>query len=454
MAILHVNSASGSNTAPYETWAKACPTLLTALNAAAAGDTIYVDSAHDETIAGTTSNTSIGTQTAPLKVLSGTHSGASGLDALAAGARIQANAFTYTLSGSVYYYGMVFYMSGAGSGLWQINNATGHISMFENCAFRGEGSSTAQDWIFNGTSVSDTVCVMLNCTVKFGNAGQDWRCNGVMRMNGITVESGSTSPTTWLSLNGSSGFASIVEIDGADLSNWGTSFNVCDDSSTSDAAILTANGLKFPASWAGALLANAPCLTGTRVQMINYSIGTGDTNYKFWEEKRTGRSKDDTTLKLTTAPASDETTGYSIKVETLANCAFPHIIYRVRPIYKRVTSAGGTHDISVNIVHDGASAFTDQEVWVEIAYYGTSGAPIWTTVSDRCSPIASATAQTSSGVAWDGDTGTGPNGSSTWNQLKLHVTGLTLAENGYIKATVCVAVPSKFLYVDPQITVS
>ena len=42
MADLYV-AASGSNTAPYDTWAKAATSLVTAVNAMAAGDRLYVE---------------------------------------------------------------------------------------------------------------------------------------------------------------------------------------------------------------------------------------------------------------------------------------------------------------------------------------------------------------------------------------------------------------------------
>lgn len=71
MAILYVNDG-GSNTSPFDTWAKAATTLKAALDDAAcvAGSTVYVDSTHAETDAASKYLTNSGTNLAPIIIIS------------------------------------------------------------------------------------------------------------------------------------------------------------------------------------------------------------------------------------------------------------------------------------------------------------------------------------------------------------------------------------------------
>ena len=73
--------------------------------------------------------------------------------------------------------------------------------------------------------------------------------------------------------------------------------------------------------------------------------------------------------------------------------------------------AGNDRKIAVQIAHDGASAFTDKEVWLEVEYLGTAGFPL-ATVHVGCGELligCSSAASERRGVGWYW--ATGPNGS-------------------------------------------
>jgi len=125
-------------------------------------------------------------------------------------------------------------------------------------------------------------------------------------------------------------------------------------------------------------------------------------------------------------------------------------------IWQRVGATGTGKTVKVEIVHDGASAFKDNEVWLEVMYLGNTSDPGGTWITDSVDVLQAGSAQTTSVASptWTGATGTGENGSSTWNKLELGATGLTLNPLGYIVARVAMAVASKTLFVDPVIRIT
>jgi hypothetical protein len=347
------------------------------------------------------------------------------------------------INGSFYCYGIIFILTSASATQFITGITVSHLSYFEQCKFRNTGAGTVP-MTFGSTSVGNCVTVLRECQFKFGHINQSIRINSEVRMMDCSFESGTSSPTTCFSI-GNAASGSKLFVQGMDFSNLGAGFDVVGDQGNCNTAIF--RNCKMPSSWTGAL-SDADYTTVTDVRLINY--GSGDTNYKFWVEDRQCIVKDETTIVLTSG-AQDEAQQISWRMTTLTNCVYPTTIARSPPIIKRVTT--GAQTFKVHFCHDGASAFTDKEVWVELEYLGTSGFPLSTTTTNKPSYLTAAADNVSSGVGWDNDTGTGPNGSSTWNQLKFEA-GLTIQEVSYVIATVCMGVASKTIFINPDIIVT
>lgn len=444
MAFTHVNSANGSPASPFDTWATAANTLAAAAAVMVAGDTMYVHPSHQET--GTISFTMPGTIANPCKILCGTPDTGAGITALQTGARVIANASS-SIPGFYYVYGIHFVNSTSGTVNWTFGSGSANVAYFDNCSFLFEGTGASSACIFGANTAGAGLFTLRNPTFRLGNAGQTLRSYNRTHVMGGNILSGSTSPNyLWYVSSPSSG--GPLYIDGFDFSNLGTAFDLIND--VGQASVVRIRNVKMPSGWVGALT-EAELLPGSRVELLNY--GDGDTNYKFWVETQQGIVKDETTIKRTSGGASDGTTAYSMRMTTLAGVAFPSAVLRSPPILQRVASIGAAMTATVEIVHDGASAFNEKQIWLELEYLGTSGFPVGNHVSDSVDIIASAAAQASSSEAWDGDTGTGPNGSGTWHTLKLQVT-FTPQEIGYVVGTVCMGVASQTAFVDPKLAIT
>jgi hypothetical protein len=177
-----------------------------------------------------------------------------------------------------------------------------------------------------------------------------------------------------------------------------------------------------------------------------YNCDSGATNYRLWIETFAGSIKSETTL-VKTGGASDGTTALSWKLTTTANANeyVAPLITDDMAIW--IDNTGSTKTISVDILHDSATALTDAEVWLEIDYLGSSAQPLGTPASDkRATVLTTAANQASSSASWV------TTGLANPNMQKLEVT-FTPNMKGFVYARVCLAKPSYTIYVDPKPTI-
>ena len=91
---------------------------------------------------------------------------------------------------------------------------------------------------------------------------------------------------------------------------------------------------------------------------------------------------------------------------------------------------------------------TDQQIWLEVQYLGTSGFPLGAFIDDAAADyLAVASNQTASSVAWTTTGLTNP------NKQKLSVT-FTPQEKGFIHAVVKVAMASKTVFICPKLEIT
>src|ERR1044072_8237036 len=166
MANIYVRNA-GSNTSPYDTWAKAAPVLATVVTAATASDTIWVADDHAESAA--SSQTFTCPATPGLRVLcANTHTTAppTGLATSATVTATNSNT-TMIISRCAYFYGINFVLppSSGTTPILHLGVNTGNSLIFERCNFKIPAGTSATFFVgggFTGTTNTNWL-VFLSC---------------------------------------------------------------------------------------------------------------------------------------------------------------------------------------------------------------------------------------------------------------------------------------------------
>jgi hypothetical protein len=445
MTIYYVDS-HGSNTAPYDTWAKAANLLATIAAIDAAGDTIYVAHNHAETTnVGNTTLAWAGTVASPSSIICG-NSGAAPPTTIAATATLTTtaggaviNAASNAAAGCSYTYGITFINnspSGSGRSITLTSNSAGSFNRFEACSFQLPNTDTTGRIGFGGAA--NGAVELVNCTFQFGDATQAINGGaGFLHIQGGSLLAGGTSPTALLKTT--TGLTALIE--GFDLSNASASINLC--ATAAQNCRITFRNCKLPSSWSGVLNSSAPAVDG---HFILDNTDSSNTNYRLWMKNPYGEITSETTL-IKTGGANDGTTGLSWKFVSTADAKFQNPLLS-HEIVRWNDLTGSALTVDVDILHDSATNLKDDEVWLEVQYLSSSGTPLGTFVNDaKANILATGADQTASSATWT------TTGMANPNKQKLSVT-FTPQMKGFIHAVVKVGKASYTLYVDPKLTVS
>lgn len=448
MADIRVRSTDGDNADNGSTWTLAKLDLHTAtigaLAAAGSGGTCYVSDNH----AGSYSVAPLyqgGTIAAPIKIICGDDS-ADPPTASAVTATETTTASGYTWQGSFYWKGISFITTYGSTVQFNWNGYLGpYTQIFDDCSFEGGGGNAGGHRIGNTTLTANDKGLRLvwnNCDVKLPNtaSGAVFLYNADFTWNGGAVLTNTTMPTYLFVPN--QGYYHNVRVIGVDLTEMSGKTLVNAGAATSGLMDIQFINCKLPAS---ITLSTAPVTTTQRVAL--YNSDSGDTGLPTRMEVQTyaGGIYSETTL-VRTGGASDGTTTHSWKMVTNANAEFPTIPLISDPIYVWNDTVGSSKTITVEILHDSATALTDQEIWLEVAYSGTSGFPTasFNSIDD---PLSSASDTPDSTETWT------TTGMSNPNTRKLTYT-FTPQEIGYVTVKVNVGKASTTVYVDPKATIS
>ena len=444
MATLLVDSAATFVTGL--TWADAYTTLAAALAVATASDEIHIANTHNA------SQTSAKTLTCPatpgLKILSVAPSGASGNSGLSAGAieACGAGGIPIAVQGCAYIYGLTLLGATNNSSSCLINlaiAATPSALFFDSCSIQSRTANAGGHIVLGArsTSVNDDILVSIkNTEFKFGATGQTFLCQGArIVMSNISINSSGSAPTTLFAGNNDGNGTLLVEA--SDLSGKAWS-NVVNAAWTSAYDILITN-CKFPASTA---LSTGSHTGPGSVNLKIHNCDSGDTQYNYAEFSYAGSVVTETTIVRTGGGAQ------SHKLNSSANTKFPYLPLTVTgSIYN--SDVGSAKTLTIECVADEnvsagqgggtSNAFTNAELWVEVQHQGTSGFPQSVIdISDRAADVfASSADQASSSVSWT------TTGLTTPKKCKLECT-FTPQEAGYVQFKICLAMPSKTVYVD------
>lgn len=438
MATLYVKN-TGSNTAPYDTWAKAATTLATAATASAAGDTIWISNNHAESSGSTITITTPNTNQTPVFIVCG-NDAAEPPTALATGATITqtSNSTNINVGGSFYMYGVTFSWTGTGTSSSNFCNSASSVNWYERCTFTS--TTLGLTLTYGGTTRRTTA---INCDYRSGGTNTFFTILGQVDMRGCSFLSGGTSPTalfnpqtcrllvSGMDFSNLSAGVYLISTPGASPQTWAANFRNC----------------KMPSSWSGAIYQPSVPEVPT-VGLFNFD--SSSANYKIRTEAREGTLLDETSI-VRTNGASDGVTALAWKMTSTSTVSQRSMPFYSPEIAIWNDTVGLSLTATVEIVSDGASALNTNEVWLELDYLSSSSAPIVTRVTNTNDFVTSATAQTTSTESWPNATGTGPNGSATWQKQKLQIT-VTPQMKGLLLMRVGLGKASWTIYVDPKAT--
>ena len=436
-------ASTGSNTSPYETWAKAATTFATAIaQASTAGDIVAVDAASPPAdIAATTT----WTFAADIFVIASTNSGTATITPTTMGATTwlgysASAAYGITLAGAfkVKMYGLTFRAGTAGSAVaMSMSGTDGAAYEFENCYFWANASSSARITFGGGGSSQNSITRLISPTFRFSSAGGGLTVGGAVEIQGGSVSSAGTAPTTLFAV--AIRLVSMRWLDG-DLSFvTGTLVGSQADN---------ANDFHFirPKLGSGVLpLATQTPANKSSGRVYIYNGASDGTDGQFAYYDALGSIVTDTGLKYTAGAA-----GMSWKVTTTANASKTSPF--TSPWVNLYNSATSSVTPRLEILRDGsATAYKDSEVYAEFSAKVTSGFMQGTYYTDRQSLTDLAAGTTGANQAAGTDTWDGEN-ATHWAGKIDSGAALTPAEPGHIMGRVCVALASVTdLYLDPQI---
>lgn len=421
-------ASTGSNTAPYDTWAKAATALKTVTDLLGAGDIAYCRN-EAFVITVDTVYTLAGTATSPCTLIS-TASTAEPPTTIDSGFMIDGSGTAgvdITITGKARLIEMDF-KSGGSTSAANVNLATTSEDSLDldTCNFIIANSSAASEIVIGvlGSNTHPQVRTF-NCGWTFGNnASQGFDLRSNVEMIGGSVSITTTVPTNLIKLvNGG-----IYTLRGVDLSAITTNLVI---GSTRTAQVY----LDKCKLGSGVTPLNTSGLaTGPEIYMTD--CATGDTHYEFAHYNYYGNTTVSTAIYLNNSDGSSYNVAgskYSWKITGVnGSWATP---YR-SPWITRHNEAVASVTPRIEILRDGsASAYTDREVWGEWMVKATAGSVLPTFSSDRCGDLTAAANQAASALGasdWAGEGGTAWFG-------KLSPAAVTPAEIGDIMGRVCVA---------------
>jgi hypothetical protein len=444
MAVIYCRSTDGSDSDDGSTWALAKATLAAALTAAGVGGTVWVSQSHNESGGAAMTLASPGTAASPVTVLCG-NDAAAPPTALASTAVVATTGGAYgmTFSGFAYYYGITFSPGAGQATANSIVLGAGNYStatIFDTCVLELATSGATSNVQMAGSR--DLGLWLINTNFKPHATGQSILVKGRFYWIGGTLDVTSAIPTkVFNTLGGNSGSAYVQ----------GVNFSGCTGAVIAagaiDGAVSVRYNLKNCRLHASMTALTAQAITGQGAdQVFLDNCSSGDTNYHISHSKYEGSIVDETTI-VRTSGASDGTTPFSWKMVSLAGANF-YWPLESPPIAVWNESTGSEMTLTVEIVHDSATALQDDEVWVEVEYLGTSGYTTSSRATDRAATyIATPADQAASTVDWT------TTGITNVNKQKLVAT-FTPAEKGPIVAKVMLGKASYTVYVCPKVVVA
>lgn len=448
-------AASGSNTSPYDTWAKAATSLQTALTAAStAGDRVILQ--YDGVPSGDAEVSVLTTYTFVnhVALICSTNSGTATITPTQMGADYWvgssgSGSYGIQLAGAyrIYIYGLTIRSNGSSVASIQIGATDGSHVCAESCYFWINGGGvTSLITLGAGLNSANAYVNLKKCTFRFGHVSHKIGIRSFCEMESCIVSSSGVAISNlfWIGNGTSDAGGALLVATACDFSFMAASNSLFASASTIASQAYLSNCL-LPSSYV-VLASQTPANKGSQTVFLN-NCGSGDIHYNFEHHDALGSTVIDTGIYANDGAQYDGTNYCSWKIVTTANCSY-YTPY-VSPWIDCYHSGTSVIAPSLEIVRSGsATAYQDDEVWGEFSYQGTSGSPLGIIVNDRMALAGTAADQTTGALdasGWTGESGT------AWFGKLSPTASITPAEIGHLRARVCVGEPSVTVHVDPTI---
>ncbi len=436
MADIYVDSVGGSNTSPYDTWAKAAILLDTALVIDVAGDTVYVSHLHRGTRATGVTFAFVSDVNHVTVISADATTGEPPSTYTRGGRETTTGGGDLTLTGQVQTYGMDFV---CGDSLRTGDNFYGY---FNDTTFELTVNS-ASDAFFMG---KDNSCFIFEngCTFEVANTGQGWQleAGGLLRLKDFSI-AGATKPTNLIENVSTRAMSVIIEDSDFSAMSNASSRLISLPSGMSDGGGMYARVSNCKLNANLSIITQTIADAATRIEAFN--IDSGDTINKFAVDDLWGKTIEDTSNFRTAT--YDGTNGYSAKIVTNANAkeyTRPHR-FKLCSVWVEIDKT-----ITVEFIHEGVGSGTggdlqDDEFFIEAHYskladgaFGQVATTLPATVLTTPADIANST------EAWT-EVLTG----EIKQKLSIDLTGLN--QKGTVDIWVYLCKPSVTVYVDPHV---
>lgn len=394
MTTYYVDSA-GSNTAPYDTWAKAANLLATIVAIPIAdNDIVYIASSSSETTAGTLSyNWAQGN-----KIISADKTSGEPPTVIQAGAQVATSGNSaIVVNGGANYVELsgVYFTAGNSTGNTSITTSV--KTYCDTCSFILGSSGSA-------STINATSSLWKNCSVKFSAAGQDITPANGFRWIGGSLLAGGTSPTNLMS-----SASAWYEVVGIDLSNASTTINL--STNTNNAAFAKFRKCKMPSGWVGAGNVGSRGAS-SRFEFYDMGVGTGvASTYDKLLLNPVGYTFNDPSI-YRVGGATDGSTPVSHQIFCGVSgfVFFPGTPDFGPDIEIWNTVVGQPITITMEFIHDSLTGLKDTEFGFEVLYPAYTGTDLRLACSHTYPDnfAAAGTTLTSSTATWVG-TFTNPN---------------------------------------------
>jgi hypothetical protein len=439
-------ASGGSNTSPYDTWAKASTSLATALAAASTGDIVVIQY---NAVPSTDAEIAVDTTYVPaasIKIISASNDGTAAYTPTAMGA---ANWIGNSTSGrsvgfggpyAVYMYGVTLRVSGSAADTVHIASDNDSDYLADNCYFWNGNAASASTIRLgpSGTNNDNAYLVARNCTLRLGNAAHSIRIAATVRLESCTLSSDGSAPTGSL----------FRPTDSTDAGGCGLTAIGCDFSYAGSCPIVGAcstppQDFKFIQCKLGTsyvLLGTQTVNSKASARAWLYDCDSGDTQGIYAYADSLGSVVLDTGIYYTTG------IGKSWKITTTAYATDISPFESPFMDWYNTYLSGMTPRFEI-LRNDSTSAYTNNEVWSDWFSKNTTGTAKSTFYTDRVSlNLTVGNQENGAGLsAWTGESGT------AWSGKLDSGASIGPQEIGSILGRICVALPSTTFYVDPQI---
>ena len=453
MALLFVASG-GSNTSPYETWAKAATSLQTALTAATAGDVVVIQ--RNAVPSGDKELSADATYTVPdgVIVLAATNDGGSsftyspmgsGSDWIGNSTANRSVTFVPSTSGNTFKIaGLTIRNAGATTDNLNIfaSAAVGHCAG-DDIYFWCGSTSAATRVAFGSTIANQQSSVVLrNPTFRFASTSQSIQIRSTCNLTifGGSLDGAGSVPDELLTWNTAGPVR--VDISGFDASAMGSGKTIIGDvGSGANTAAPVVFLRQFRRGASSTVLATQSVTTRIGVEVYEFECQVGTTLNVFGYHNALGSLGNDASVYVTGGTANQ-----SWRITTTSLCS-PTRLFTTPWIDWYNTGTSAIMPTIEVLRIDSTTAYTDAQVWGEFTARVTASSVASDFFSDNSIAGASASNQ-ATGLGTGSWTGAG---GTAWSGKVDSGASLTPSAAGRLRGRVVCSVASATIYVDPLI---